>query len=127
MLAFLIVALSATFVAASFIIIQTGRTGAAPVPSNRAMRSAMSKLLGEELDRAEADRTSAGAIRIVDLGSGWGGLTRMLAKAHPTAAFTGVELSIVPLICSRLALLASGPANANFERRNLHRTLDVWN
>lgn len=124
MLPFLLVTLSATLVAALLVVIQTQRTGAAPIPSNQAIRSAMSRLLREALEHERTSGPATGPTRVVDLGSGWGGLTRMLAAEHPTVAFTGVELSIVPLLWSQFVLRASGPANARFERRDLHRALD---
>jgi len=120
----LLVAMSVTLVAALLIVIQTTGTGAAPVPSNRAMRSAMSRFLSEDLERLSADPLSARPMRVVDLGSGWGGLTRMLAAEHPSVTFTGVEVSIIPWAWSRVTLLTFGPANARFERRDLHRALD---
>ncbi|MFW6313128.1 MAG: diguanylate cyclase, partial [Spirochaetota bacterium] len=124
MLAFLLVALSATLVATLLVIIQTQRTGAAPIPSNRAMRTAIGRLLREELERASTAGVPEAPTRVVDLGSGWGGLTRRLAAENPSVAFTGVELSIVPWAWSQLTLHAFGPANARFERRDLHEALD---
>jgi phospholipid N-methyltransferase len=41
-------------------------------------------------------------LRVVDLGSGWGGMTRAVAKARPDARVTGIELAPVPYAVSRL-------------------------
>ena len=69
------------------------RTGVAPMPSSRRMRGAII---------AAIDRYGSGR-HIIDLGSGWGGLARRIARAHPDQQVMAVEHSLVPLLFSRIA------------------------
>lgn len=71
---------------------QSYRTGVGPVPSKARVRKACIELLGDVAPE-----------NIIELGSGWGGMTSMLAKAFPDAFVTGYEQSLLPLWCSRMA------------------------
>lgn len=61
-----------------------------PVPTTPAMRAAAIDLMPKD------------ARTIIELGSGWGGMTRRLHKAFPDAHVTGYERSILPYLASRL-------------------------
>ncbi len=57
--------------------------------------------------------------RIVELGSGWGGLARRAAKAFPGRAVVGIEYSLFPYLGSRLrGLLPPRLPNLRFDRRD---------
>jgi SAM-dependent methyltransferase len=55
----------------------------------------------------------AGPARIVDIGSGLGGLALHLARARPDCDVTGIELAPLPWLVSRLRA-PGGPANLRF-------------
>ncbi len=78
------------------------------------MRHAISHLVAMEL--ARANRTGA---RVLDLGSGWGGLARRLAAEHPEIPVVGVERALIPLLWSVLMQRLRGPANARFVYRDV--------
>lgn len=56
---------------------------------------------------------------IVEIGSGWGGMTLAAARLYPQSRVTGIEFSLFPYLFSRLRLLCS-PAvkNVTFLRRD---------
>lgn len=61
-----------------------------------------------------------GIATVTDLGSGWGGLARRIARAHPDRMVVAVEHSRVPLLVSRIA---SGPAivpNLRHEKADIY-------
>lgn len=58
-------------------------------------------------DRAVA---TGGVARIVELGCGWGGLTRSLASRFPHLPVQGIEISTVPYLVARLS---SGRSRSN--------------
>lgn len=122
MLAVLLVLLGLTLASATIVIYQTIRLGTPPLPSNRAMRAAIARLLADEL--SSTHRTSTA---VLELGSGWGGLSRLLALANPRATFLGLEPSLVPRMWSRLVRAVAGPANLRFARGELQNPLsDRW-
>jgi hypothetical protein len=57
--------------------------------------------------------------RIVELGSGWGGMAIAAARAHPEARVTGLELSLFPWLFSHARhLLHPALKNLSFERND---------
>lgn len=86
------------------------KLGVGPAPSSKAARAAMAA----EIHRLIQMGLLPSNPKIVDMGSGTGGLVRSLAKALPNAQVTGLDLSI-PVHC--LAWLCSkifGPKNTRF-------------
>ena len=81
------------------------RVGVPPMPSNRAARLAMLKLLPEKVDGT-----------VYDLGSAWGGLAFDLARKYPDNRVVGIELSPIPYLASRLRALLIRRPNLNFRR-----------
>jgi len=67
--------------------------GISPMPSSRKARLAI-------VDAIKRYKPEAG--RIYELGSGWGGVCRMIARNFPNAQVIGLELSVIPLLWSRL-------------------------
>ncbi len=70
------------------------RSGAPPVPSTRAERADVVAMLREA--------SLPDAARIYELGCGWGGLARALARAFPAARVVGIERSPVPWLVAWL-------------------------
>lgn len=57
--------------------------------------------------------------RVVDLGSGYGGLARRIARTAPAVQVTGIEWARLPLYWARLWQRLLGPANLAFVRGDL--------
>jgi len=53
-------------------------------------------------------------LKIYDLGSGWGGLAFSLARQYPNQNIVGIEISLIPWLCSRVRLLLWPQDNLNF-------------
>jgi hypothetical protein len=70
----------------------THRLGVAATPSTQAERRTLAELLAEE----DPD------LPIVDLGSGWGGLLRHLARTYPDRQFRGIEAAWWPWLFTTL-------------------------
>ncbi|MDB5775089.1 MAG: methylase [Herbaspirillum sp.] len=51
---------------------------------------------------------SSGPVRLIDIGSGLGGLVLSLAGRHPQGAFSGIEIAPLPWLISRLRALCTG-------------------
>jgi hypothetical protein len=57
--------------------------------------------------------------KIVELGSGWGGLALAAARAHPGTEVTGLEVSLFPYLFSRLRrFLHPSLKNLSFARKD---------
>jgi hypothetical protein len=93
MLALMIGALAVTVAAAASLIISTLRLGSPPMPTSQAARRAVLTAIA-----AYPHLTS-----VVELGSGWGGLSRQIACTYPATMVTGIERSWVPWLVSRVA------------------------
>ena len=106
----LLILAGVTLLVAALIFVQTWRLGAPPMPSNGKMRHAVLHLVAMEL--VHANRPGA---RVLDLGSGWGGLTRRLAAEHPDIPVIGVERSVIPLLWSVFMQRLLGPVNAQYK------------
>ncbi len=106
-----LVLLAAVTAAAGSLILSALRLGSPPMPTSAAVRAALLWLLQEH----------AGAGRIVDLGSGWGGLARQAALAFPERRVMGLEASFLPWLFSMVLARLRGPANLSFRRLNFLR------
>lgn len=58
------------------------------------------------------------SIKMIDVGSGFGGLVKYLAARHPNSGFTGIEVAPLPWLASRMRRQAS---NSNFIRGDYNR------
>jgi trans-aconitate methyltransferase len=81
------------------------RVGVPPMPSNRAARTAMLRMLPERVEGT-----------VFDLGSAWGGLAFDLARKYPHNPVVGIELSPIPYLFARLRLVVSRRRNLTFRR-----------
>jgi hypothetical protein len=79
-----VLALALVVAAAASILWSATRLGIGPVPTSRPVR------------RAIADLVPANASTIYELGCGWGGLARALARRFPSSRVIAVEASFVP-------------------------------
>jgi len=80
--------------------------GKAPeVPSSTKLRNAVVSEIRARYPDAKT---------VIDIGSGWGGMTRRIACEFSGASVTGIELMPLSFGCSALAKLFAGPANAKF-------------
>lgn len=75
----------------------TFRTQVPFYPSNSAVWRAVAELL-----------PTGRPMRIIDIGSGFGGMVMYLARMHPESEVVGIELAPLPWICSRVRGRASG-------------------
>lgn len=99
--------LAVTIVAVGSIFLTVSRVDAVPMPSPRPIHRAVI----DEIDRLPGIR------RVVELGSGWGGLALRIARAHPEKLVVGVEASTVPWLVSRGRRAVPGaPQNVVFQR-----------
>lgn len=80
------------------------KTGVPTVSTSRALRVQMTGLIPQ------------GPQRIVEMGSGWGGLALTAAKMRPDCKITAIEYSVVPYLVSKLRL-ALDPSIKNLEFR----------
>lgn len=67
---------------------------APPVPSVQKLRTAVSDAIATDMGNVKS---------IVDIGSGWGGMTRVVARRFPSASVTGIEILPLPFVYSRIA------------------------
>ncbi|MEG3640042.1 class I SAM-dependent methyltransferase [Magnetococcus sp. PR-3] len=87
------------------IVFYTLRTGAPPMPSSPVMRRTLRMVLPKN---PQGD--------VVELGSGWGGLTQQLGEAYPNHTIIGLELSPLPWLISRLRSLLVGARHVQYLR-----------
>ena len=78
---------------------------APPLPSQRKMRTAVIC----EIAKHYSDAGSA-----IDIGSGYGGMARTVARKFPKMRVLGVELMPMEFFCSKLFCLLFGPKNCSF-------------
>ncbi len=93
--------------AALSIVVYTVKTGISPMPSSRKATCAILALIPVETSGT-----------IIELGSGWGTLVFPLAKAFPSCAIVGYELSPVPWLFSRVAAVLFPRYNLTIHRRD---------
>lgn len=101
------VALVSAGVIIMLVVIPTLWTGAPPTPSGRLVRACVADALAAQ-DLSEGP--------IYDLGSGWGGMARVLAKRFPDRPVIGIESSYLPWLISALAQRLFGPGNLHVKR-----------
>ncbi len=75
------------------IVIDTIRYGISPMPSPRSCHSVLRDYLPDVSDG-----------KVYDLGSGWGGVLRVLKTRYPANEIIGIEGSMIPALISRLCL-----------------------
>ena len=92
-----VIFLVASILVLGSILFHTLRLGISPMPSSH---RAVAAMLGAMPPKPE---------EIVELGAGWGTLLVAAAKAFPQARISGYEISLVPLLVSRLRFLLRGP------------------
>lgn len=95
------------------IIVRTLRNGVPPMPSSARVRAQMMSLVRQvELPRAAT---------VVELGSGWGGLSPAVSRNQPTATVIGYENSAVPFLFSVVAGRLRRVYNVRYVRADFHR------
>jgi hypothetical protein len=82
----------------------TFRTQVPYYPSGPAVWRAVEQALAARLPAGRAPRP----VRVIDIGSGLGGLVLHLARARPDADCHGIELAPLPWLASRLRALLAG-------------------
>lgn len=85
--------LSVVTIGAAWVTISTVKTGIPPMPST-------GKLRGAVLDALEDVPPGT---TVVDIGAGWGGLARRVARERPDLAVYGYERTPVPFVFAALA------------------------
>lgn len=81
------------------------RYGAPPMPSSPMLRKSV-------LNALQAVALPPGAL--LDVGSGWGGLARRMARQFPERSVAGVEPLLIPYCFSVLVQKLLGPSNLSF-------------
>ncbi|MBC8339624.1 MAG: SAM-dependent methyltransferase [Rhodospirillales bacterium] len=85
-------------------------TGASPVPTSASVRDTMLAMLPQRIDGP-----------IYELGSGWGGLARVLAGRYPDSPVRGFEISLLPWAVSAVRLKLGGPDNLCFRYQDFNK------
>lgn len=57
---------------------------------------------------------------ITDLGSGWGGMGRLIARTFPDSSVRCIELSVIPYTVSKLISSILNYKNIHYQRFNIH-------
>lgn len=96
-------------VAAVSVVYSTVRTGSPPMPSNGPLRRTLVAL------SADAPMLDG---PVFEIGSGWGGLARLLAEEHHDRKIIGFEVSPIPYLFSRFWKAVFGPPNLQFRFRS---------
>lgn len=96
---------------AASLIITTLRVTIPPMPSSPALRFLMISLLKKYHQEGP----------ILELGSGWGGLSRIAARAYPHQEVTGIEISLIPFIFSWIVTKIFNVKNLKYKRNNIFR------
>ncbi len=103
--------LGAVLLAIGLVFHSTLRTATPPLPTSASVRETMLEMLPEQVDGP-----------IYELGSGWGGLARSLARRYPLVPVRGFEVSVLPWAVSRIFLGVAGPDNLYISLKNFHNT-----
>lgn len=103
-----IVILALVLAAMASILLSTVMTGASPLPTSGAVRETMLAVLDAA---AEGAGESFNGGPIYELGAGWGGLARTLARRYPAQSVRAFEVSLLPWAWSSFRRLLGGPAN----------------
>ncbi len=76
-----------------------------PYPSQHVMRQALIDAIKKYYPNAKT---------LIDIGSGWGGLARMVGKQNPNMRIVGLEYLPLPWACSKIVRFFMGPRNVRF-------------
>ena len=98
-----IIVLGIVLAAILLIFIPTLVTKASPLPTSRAVRETMLAMLPNAINGP-----------IYELGSGWGGLARALARRYPETPVLAFEVSPLPWAFARVLHAFGGPGNVTF-------------
>ncbi len=104
-----IIVLVAVLGAILSVFVPTLWTRASPLPTSGAVRATLLAMLPETVDGP-----------VYDLGSGWGGLARALARCYPRSPVIGFEVSPLPWAWSRLRQTLRESANLRFRFGDFH-------
>jgi trans-aconitate methyltransferase len=104
-----IIVLAAVGLAILSVVLPTLWTRASPLPTSGAARATLLAMLPLTVDGP-----------VYDLGSGWGGLARALARRYPRSPVIGFEVSPLPWAWSRLRQALRGSANLTFRFGDFH-------
>ena len=132
--------LALTVICAGSLMYYGWRNGITPMPSSPAAARTMIAAAEEEARRIKSSGTGnvvtevagdyllsfrrqpgSGSLKVIDAGSGWGGLGLALAERMPYARIIGVENSPLPFLCSFLRALLSSCSNVEFHYADFRR------
>ena len=100
-----LVILALVTLAAASLVYSTLKLGIGPMPTSRAVREVIVELCPRELEGTA-----------YELGSGWGGLARAVARRCPKAQVIGVEAAFLPWAFSALVQRVAPLPNLRFVR-----------
>ena len=106
-------------VALTMIVIQTSTLGIPPMPSTRTMRAAMCDAVETAVHAATDNPHATATPGIVELGCGWGGFARTLARTFAGTTVHAVERSIPPYLWCRMVQALFPLPNLVIERTDL--------
>jgi len=110
---FFILCVAVLFATSISILVTTLTTGSPPTPSSPSLRRKIVAMI------AGAD---AGDGVFYELGSGWGGLAKAVARANPDRTVIGLERSFIPWAVAAGGNRLFGPGNLHFRRADISRT-----
>jgi hypothetical protein len=100
-----VIVLGLVALAALSLVVSTLRLGIGPLPTSRKVRALMLSLCPPETTGL-----------VYELGSGWGGLARAVARQCPQARVVGVEAALVPWAFARLVQALAPEPNLSYRR-----------
>jgi hypothetical protein len=109
---FFILCVAVLFATSISILVTTLTTGSPPTPSSPSLRREIIAMI------AAAD---AGDGVFYELGSGWGGLARAMARANPDRTVIGLERGFIPWAVAAGGNRLYGPGNLRFRRADFCR------
>ena len=105
-----IIVLGIVLAAILLIFIPTLVTRASPLATSRAVRETMLAMLPDTIHGP-----------VYELGSGWGGLARALARRYPQTPVLAFEVSPLPWAVARALQAFGGPGNLGLRFGDFHR------
>ncbi|HJO74956.1 MAG TPA: class I SAM-dependent methyltransferase [Rhodospirillales bacterium] len=94
-------------------------TDASPWPTSKPVRDTMVAVLE---NTAGADGLGKGGSGpIYELGAGWGGLARVLARRYPESPVLGFEISLLPWAYSAVRNYINGPKNLSLRLKDFNK------
>lgn len=88
---------------------------APPVPSTRKSRRQVVKYIDTYIGESSS---------ILEIGTGWGGMTRIVAKANPDKKIISYEISLIPYLFSRLIFLIFPFKNVELHYGDAFKAMD---